>query len=322
MDLVNILNILFDDDDTSNDPIQSRENHIRFEGYFENILNNYSLTDFKSHFHLSRVTFQLLIEKIGPCLLRNGLTKINPEKQLAITLWILGNQEPSQHKITESQQNFAAIANFPGIIGVIDGCHISISAPTEYPNNYINRKGFHSIILQAICDENKNFISVFTGYCGSVHDSRVWQNSDIKRAIDNNQERFFPNNTHLLGDAAYPLTKHLLTPYKNNGHLNNIQKNYNKKLSTTRLIIERAFGLLKARFRKLYHVFMFNTDMIPLVIITCCILHNICLNSNDEPFEPNLNDTENEYEDDSDENDEDVFFNAKEKRNIIANMIN
>lgn len=31
---------------------------------------------------------------------------------------------------------------FPGVVGVIDGTHISIRAPTEDPDAYINRKKF------------------------------------------------------------------------------------------------------------------------------------------------------------------------------------
>ena len=37
---------------------------------------------------------------------------------------------------------------FPGVVGVIDGTHISIRAPVEEPDAYINRKKFHSVQLQ------------------------------------------------------------------------------------------------------------------------------------------------------------------------------
>ncbi len=42
------------------------------------------------------------------------------------------------HAIVES----FAIGAFPRIIGVIDGTHISIRAPTKNPIAYINRKNF------------------------------------------------------------------------------------------------------------------------------------------------------------------------------------
>ena len=38
----------------------------------------------------------------------------------------------------------------PDVIGAIDGCHIPIKAPRENDSEYINRKGFHSLQLQAV----------------------------------------------------------------------------------------------------------------------------------------------------------------------------
>lgn len=39
---------------------------------------------------------------------------------------------------------------FPGMIGAVDGTHISIAAPHDNPHSYINRKGVHSIQTQVI----------------------------------------------------------------------------------------------------------------------------------------------------------------------------
>jgi hypothetical protein len=38
----------------------------------------------------------------------------------------------------------------PDVIGAIDGCHIPIKTPRENDSEYINRKGFHSLQLQAV----------------------------------------------------------------------------------------------------------------------------------------------------------------------------
>jgi DDE superfamily endonuclease len=64
-------------------------------------------------------------------------------------------------------------------IGSIDGSHIQIDKPTERHDDYVNRKSYHSMVLQGICNEHKKFIDVFIGYPGSVHDARVFRNSDI-----------------------------------------------------------------------------------------------------------------------------------------------
>ncbi|CAH3044736.1 unnamed protein product, partial [Porites lobata] len=37
---------------------------------------------------------------------------------------------------------------FPGVVGCIDGTHVRIQAPNKNENDYVNRKGFHSINAQ------------------------------------------------------------------------------------------------------------------------------------------------------------------------------
>ncbi|XP_066598104.1 uncharacterized protein [Prorops nasuta] len=329
----------------------NRESHIKINNYFENICLQYSLSDFKTHFRVTKETFEMLVEDIGSLLLENR--HMNPAKQIAETLWFLGNQEvyrsvadrfgmskdtvwnvvfnvcfalesnirkymkwPHRNQLLQIEERFRAICNFPGVVGAIDGTHIPISAPTQYSNSYINRKGFHSIHLQSICDHKLRFIDVYTGMCGSVNDARVWRLSDIRELINQDSQRYFPNNTHIIGDSAYPLTQYLIKPYSDNGHLNEIQINFNRKLSATRMTIERAFGILKGRFRKLKFIYMYRTDMIPLVILCCCILHNICINNDDEPF--NIE----EVEDDEDEDNNDYnFIDAADKRDIISRLI-
>lgn len=74
-----------------------------------------------------------------------------------------------------------------------------------------------------------------------------------------------------------------MTPYRDNGHLTERQKNYNFCHSSARIAIERAFGLLKVRFRSLLTVLdMGRVDCIPNFILACCVLHNICLSKNDD----------------------------------------
>lgn len=67
----------------------------------------------------------------------------------------------------------------------------------------------------------------------------------------NDPGSILPPSCHILGDSAYPLTEGLMVPYKDNGHLTVAQKNYNHKLSSTRVLIKQAFGKLICRFRKL-----------------------------------------------------------------------
>jgi len=52
--------------------------------------------------------------------------------------------EEAEKTIETIQRNYA----FPGVIGAIDGTHIKITAPKYHNDSYVNRKGYHSILLQ------------------------------------------------------------------------------------------------------------------------------------------------------------------------------
>ncbi|TGZ48729.1 putative nuclease HARBI1 [Temnothorax longispinosus] len=135
--------------------------------------------------------------------------------------------------------------------------------------------------ILAVCDHRMRFTHIYVGNVGSVHDSRVFRLSALQQYINNPTK--FPNDTHLIGDAAYALHEHLLVPYPNNSHLTQQQKNYNYCHSSTRMVIERAFGYLKGRWRSLLHVLAVNDiKFAPYRIMACCVLHNICLLQNDE----------------------------------------
>ena len=55
-------------------------------------------------------------------------------------------------EVDDVKRDFYKIADFPGIVGAVDGSHIPIVAPgksEEYM--YVNRKRFHSINMQGVC---------------------------------------------------------------------------------------------------------------------------------------------------------------------------
>ncbi|XP_026823903.1 putative nuclease HARBI1 [Ooceraea biroi] len=142
------------------------------------------------------------------------------------------------------------ITNVPYIyvLGAIDGSHIKIASPKENPECYINRKGYHSIQLQVICDSNLKFLHCYVGQVGSVHDMRVFRLLGFQNMCT---EENFPENSHILGDSAYGIQKYLICPFKDNGNLTQNKKIFNYRHSATRIVIENAFGLLKGRFRRL-----------------------------------------------------------------------
>lgn len=79
----------------------------------------------------------------------------------------------------------------------------------------------------------------------------------------------------LLGDSAYPCLLRLLTPYRDNGHLSPAQRHFNTILSSQRVDIEHAFGILKQRFRCLYFCRLRGMKLLCHFIRACMVLHNL-----------------------------------------------
>lgn len=130
-----------------------------------------------------------------------------------------------------------------------------------------------------MCDHKRKIIDIFIGYPGSVHDSRVYRNSTLNNTLEQKCGRYF-----LLGDSGYPLQNNLLTPYKDRGNLTRRQRNYNIKLARNRYVIEHTFGVLKQKFRQLYHLKLRNIRYICHCIRAACVLHNIALDDADDLF--------------------------------------
>ena len=66
-----------------------------------------------------------------------------------------------------------------GCIGAIDGMAVRIKKPSkidvENCRNYMNRKGFYSINLQALADVDRKFVWYSMDTQGSTHDSLAFR---------------------------------------------------------------------------------------------------------------------------------------------------
>jgi len=191
-------------------------------------------------------------------------------------------QWPGFEVIKQVEGHFRSLANFPGVMGALDGCHIPILAPEYCQADYLDRNHNHSVNLMAVCDSEKKFTYCYAGYPGSVHDQRVFGNSSLGTAINSCPAKFFPSNHyHIIGDSAFQLHEHVMVPYKDTGHLTVTEINYNRRLSQTRRVIENAFGLLKGRFRRLKRMEC-ALSRVSSNVTACCILHNLTLGDDTE----------------------------------------
>ena len=120
---------------------------------------------------------------------------------------------------------------FPDCGGAIDGTHIPIEAPQESPTDYHNRKGWHSVIFQALVDDVGNFLDICVGWPGRVHGARVLHNSQLYTKGERGD--LFEDRTAIINatrvpvvvlrDPAYPLWRWLMKPFINTGSLSTEQ---------------------------------------------------------------------------------------------------
>ena len=182
-------------------------------------------------------------------------------------------------------------SELPQVVGAIDGTHIPIQTPSvEGKADYFSRTQKYKIGLQGLFRSNLLFLDVATGFPGSCHDSRNLRNSSLFRRAQNNEILTEPEdvaeNTRIrpiiLGDGAYPLLPWLVTSYPFGPALTRLQRKFNKKLSKGRVHVERAFGILKARWRCFLKRLDNQIENVSSIVITCCVLHNICQMNKDE----------------------------------------
>ena len=72
--------------------------------------------------------------------------------------------------------------HFKDCIGAIDGSHFPAAVPASEQAKYIGRHGYTSQNVMTVCDFDMRFTFVVTGWPGSVHDTRVLQDTLITYA--------------------------------------------------------------------------------------------------------------------------------------------
>lgn len=205
---------------------------------------------------------------------------------------------------------------FPNAIGALDCTLIEIMKPSSFGDEFVCRKGYAALNVQMTCDAKEMITSVDASWAGSVHDSRIWRNSNISTALNENQI-----GAIMLADEGYGLTPNLMKIYSNPSNPSEVL--FNNILKKERVIIERVFGQLKRRFPILGNRVRVATRNIPKLIVACCVLHNIAKILNDPDFEENSNEEDaNEvfvYE--SSRSTGSVLERGKIKRIAIANYL-
>ncbi|XP_074351642.1 uncharacterized protein LOC141690772 [Apium graveolens] len=158
------------------------------------------------------------------------------------------------------------------------------------------------------------FIFVWAGWEGVAHDSRI-----LKEVVSDVDSGFPvpPPNKYYLCDAAYANTRGFLTPYCNTTYwlgdfrrrraLSKEEK-FNHAHAQLRNVIERTYGVLKARFPILKQMAPYTFSTQRDIVIACFAVHNFIrmgkledelfdqcdMNADEDENEKQFNEPENE----------------------------
>ncbi|CAL5189422.1 unnamed protein product [Lathyrus oleraceus] len=113
-----------------------------------------------------------------------------------------------------------------------------------------------------VCDFNICFTFALCGWEGSVHDAKILMDTLCKSILR------FPYPTegkYYLVNSGYPSLKGFLAPYKN---------------ASLRSVIERTFGVVKARWKVIQEMPNFKLQTQMAIIWACFALHNFLRRTN------------------------------------------
>ena len=80
----------------------------------------------------------------------------------------------TDNELRRQNQMFYQVAHLPRVVGVVDWTHVAIRRPLQDEAVFVNRKGYHSINVQVVCNCDMSFSNVVIRWPGSTQDSFVW----------------------------------------------------------------------------------------------------------------------------------------------------
>lgn len=198
---------------------------------------------------------------------------------------------PGVLELAENARSFHAKWGFPHCVGVLDTLHIPVRSPPAQARDCWSRKGGHSVVMQGVVNAQGCFWDVCVGFPGGTEDATILQSSELWiMARDGglspqpplllmNQ----PMGYLLLGDEGYPLHNWLMKSYPASPQLTPPQCNFNARLDNCRAVIDHAFRRLRARWQCTHLRSDSHLELVPMMALACCVLHNVC-EMHSDPF--------------------------------------
>ena len=171
--------------------------------------------------------------------------------------------------------------NFPHCLGAIDGKHILITPPPDSGSQYFNYKKSFSVILLAIAGPDYECIYAHIGTSGRANDSGVWNKSDVRIQIEDENLGLPPPSPLpygreqvpyvFVGDDAFALTTNMMKPCPQR-QLTDDKRVYNYR--RIRRISDNLFGILANRRRIFMSALKLSPRKVTSITMSALVLHN------------------------------------------------
>lgn len=188
------------------------------------------------------------------------------------------------------QQSKHGMVLFDDMVAATDGIAIERTRPSEEElggkdyRSYLNRKGFYAWVALAIVDAFCSFILFEIRWPGATNDCTAMEQSKamqwlkflatIGRGVVAGDDAFSAIHALLMT----PFTKSQLKRMRDHDFALYLRmRAFNNALSSQRITVERAFGILVRRFRCFKSAFERDEANSILMILVCVKLHNICV---------------------------------------------
>ena len=100
-------------------------------------------------------------------------------------------------------------AGVPRVIEAIDCTHVPIKAPSDHPEQFVNRHRYMSINMQMVVNHRGSITNISARWPGSCHNSRILQETFLQDPIESPALGKY----YLIDDSGYANQLHLLMPY-------------------------------------------------------------------------------------------------------------
>ncbi|XP_071772065.2 uncharacterized protein LOC139924806 [Centroberyx gerrardi] len=198
---------------------------------------------------------------------------------------------PTDQELEDSAQLFLSHWGFPHCVAAVATLHTAIITPSANASDYANPAGWLSVLSQVAVNGLGQFWDVCASFPGGTDPADILQNSTLwatasEGGLSPESPPIFmgkPLRYVLLGEACYPLQSWLMKSYPEaegrkaaGAALSEPQRLFNRRLTGAVCVAEEALLRLRARWQCLSKRNDCGLDVVPTMILACCILHNVC----------------------------------------------